>query len=196
MSPATGPATGPAIGKVFGVGWAKTGTTTLGRCLQLLGFTHQGQDLSLMPDLMRGDPRRALEIASRSQAFEDWPWILLFRELDAGFPGGKFVLTTRDPLRWLASYRRMLRAEGPANADLAAIRAFLFGVDPARATDAELIARVRRHDDEVRAHFRDRPGDLLVVDWERGDGWGELCGFLGVPAPAPPRPFPHLNRGK
>lgn len=182
------------MSKVFGVGWAKTGTTSLGRSLELLGLTHQGQDLSLMADVMRGDLERVFEAASRSQAFEDWPWIMLFRELDARFPGSRFVLTTRDPQRWIASYRGMLQAQGPAPAELAAIRAFLFGVDPERATDAELIARVRRHEDEVRAHFGDRPGDLLVVDWERGDGWAELCGFLGMPAPAPPIPFPHLNR--
>lgn len=182
------------MSKVFGVGWAKTGTKTLGRCLRLLGFTHHGQDFALLGDVMRGDLGRVFEAASRSQAFEDWPWILPFRALDARFPGSRFVLTTRDSQRWIESYRAMLQAEGPPDPARTAIRTYLFGVDPARATDSELIARVERHDAEVRAHFRDRPGDLLVVDWERGDGWTELCGFLGVPEPDPPRPFPHANR--
>lgn len=71
--------------KVFGIGWAKTGTTTLGVCLKRLGFRHQGQDLSLVHDLQRGDLSRILDIATRHQVFEDWPWLLLFRELDA-FP--------------------------------------------------------------------------------------------------------------
>jgi hypothetical protein len=41
--------------KVFGIDWAKTGTTTLGRCFEILGYNHQGQNLSLVPQIMRGD---------------------------------------------------------------------------------------------------------------------------------------------
>jgi hypothetical protein len=33
---------------------------------------------------------------------------------------------------------------------------------------------------------------LLVFDLPRGDGWEELCAFLGHPIPD--EPFPHANR--
>ena len=36
------------MSKVFGIGWAKTGTTTLGTCFKLLGYHHQGQRLDLV----------------------------------------------------------------------------------------------------------------------------------------------------
>lgn len=178
--------------KVFGIGWAKTGTTTLGRCFELLGFARRSQNLSLVPALMHGDWTRTLHLAAQHESFEDWPWIRIYRELDAAFPGSRFVLTRRDPAAWLESYRAMLAGEGPPAPALAAIRDWLYGLSVADASDAELLARVRQHDADVQAWFADRPGDLLVVDWARGDGWEALCAFLDLPIPEVP--FPHLNR--
>jgi hypothetical protein len=184
-------AVGPGCRRVFGIGWAKTGTTTLGGCLRTLGFDVHGQALWLMPGIMAGDPQPSIALAGQRQAFHDWPWILLYRELDAAFPGSRFVLTVREPRRWVESYRAMLAAQGPPPPDLAGIRRFLFGVDVDSADDEALMERYRRHNDAVLGHFRGRSNDLLVVDWELGHGWKELCGFLGVAEPE--RPFPRLN---
>lgn len=178
--------------KVFGIGWAKTGTTTLGQCFRTLGYDHQSQNLALIERMMRGSLERAMQIAREKQSFEDWPWPLLYRELDAAFPGSRFVLTTRDVGRWLASYRAMLTAEGAPTPQMASIREFIFGFDVSTASDGELKSRFCGHNAEVRDYFRHRPSDLLVVDWERGDGWRELCAFLEVAVPD--EPFPHLNR--
>jgi hypothetical protein len=45
----------------------------------------------------------------------------------------------------------------------------------------------------VTDYFRGRPHDLLVVDWEAGHGWPELCRFLG--RDVPDQPFPRENVG-
>jgi hypothetical protein len=50
-----------------------------------------------------------------------------------------------------------------------------------------------RRNQRIREYFEDRPEDLLVVDWEEGDGWIELCDFLDVDVPD--LPFPHANIG-
>jgi hypothetical protein len=42
-------------------------------------------------------------------------------------------------------------------------------------------------------YFRGRPHDLLVIDWEAGHGWPELCRFLGRDVPG--EPFPRENVG-
>lgn len=178
--------------KVFGIGWAKTGTTSLGACFRKLGFNHQSQNLALVQRIMAGDYVKVLSIATAKESFEDWPWIILFRQLDMAFPGSKFILTTRDPARWLRSYRGMIDAQGPPGEDLARIREFLYGIDTRTATDEQLLSRYESHHQEVVSYFRHRPGDLLVVDWEEGHGWAQLCGFLGLPVPD--TPFPHLNR--
>jgi hypothetical protein len=47
------------------------------------------------------------------------------------------------------------------------------------------------HNNAVKEYFVGRPDDLLVVCWEEGHGWSEICGFLGLPVPE--LPFPHKN---
>lgn len=178
--------------KVFGIGWAKTGTTTLGGCLRTLGYDHQSQNLTLVPQIMQGDFQKTLRIANAKESFEDWPWPLVYREMDAAFPGSRFILTTRDPRRWVASYRAMLLAELAPSPWLLAIRCQLFGVNPSTASEPELIAKFIAHNTRVVEYFQNRPDDLLVVDWEAGDSWAKVCAFLQTPTPDVP--FPHLNR--
>lgn len=178
--------------KVFGIGWAKTGTTTLGRCFEILGYNHQSQNLSLVAEIMHGNFAKTLRIASAKDSFEDWPWPLVYREMNSSFPRSQFVLTTRDPERWLSSYRAMLKAQGPPAPELRTIRSLLFGVDPAIASDKELVARFIRHNSEIMEYFKTQPERLLVVDWEAGDSWAKLCDFLDMPIPDVP--FPHLNQ--
>ena len=58
--------------------------------------------------------------------------------------------------------------------------------------ESAYLARYRRHNAEVVAHFAGREERLLVLDVTAGDGWEALCGFLSLPVPVPP--FPHVNR--
>lgn len=181
------------VQKIFGIGWAKTGTTTLGGCMQILGFNHTSQNLSLVEDLKTGDFSRIMQIAAGFDSFEDWPWLLLFKELDAQFPQSRFILTIRDPESWLKSYRNMLRSQGSPTDRINDIRSVLYGLPFPNVTDAQLLDRFHRHNLDVKEYFRSRSSDLLIVDWEMGHGWNELCSFLSMEIPQ--LPFPHANRG-
>jgi len=88
----------------------------------------------------------------------------------------------------------MLRNLRKAPADLNEIRRILYGLPFPDVAEAELIDRYERHNREVVEYFRDRPQSLLVIDWEKDDGWVELCGFLGRDVPH--EPFPHINKGR
>jgi hypothetical protein len=190
--------------KVFGVGWAKTGVTTLGRCLSILGYDHQGQRFDLVDELKfvdidcgglaTAEISRILAVAAVYEAFTDWPWILLYRQLDEAFPGSRFVLTTREPGRWLRSYRSMIKQLPPATDRDIARRRILYGLPFPDVTDAMLLERRARHDVAVKEWFCGRPEQLLVVDWESAAEWEPLCGFLGMPVPT--LPFPHENKGQ
>lgn len=182
-----------AASKVFGIGWAKTGTTTLGRCFEILGFKHQSQRLDLVTDLQKQDLSRIFAVVREKESFEDWPWILLYEALDRAFPGSRFVLTTRDSNRWLRSYQNMLRQQGEPTPEMNEIRQILYGLPFPHVTDQQLIDRYEAHQRNVLSYFNERPDSLLVVDWERGDGWEQLCPFLKRPIPR--EPFPHANRG-
>lgn len=179
--------------KTFGIGWAKTGTTTLGKCFEILGSDHQSQDLSLVHDLGKNDFLKILEVARRKETFEDWPWILFYKEFYAEFPGSKFVLTTRDPEKWILSYKNMLSNQGRASRQLNKIRTALYQLPFPNVSEEELIARYKRHNDEVISYFQNKPDSLLVINWEQGDGWDELCSFLDLDIPD--QPFPHSNKG-
>ena len=173
--------------KVIGIGLNKTGTTTLGVCLQRLGYRHTSFDLDLLRAVASGDPDPALARLEAHDSAEDWPWPLLFREIDAAFPGSRFVLTLRrEGATWHDSLCRHAERTGPAEA-----RRLVYGHEMPHEHEAEDIAYYHAHTQAVRHHFADRPGQLLELCWERGDGWDELCTFLGHPVPD--EPLPHVN---
>lgn len=178
------------MSKIFGIGWAKTGTTTLKTCFETLGYSHYGYNLGLV-----GMPYTMMAIARRYQTFQDWPWTIYYEELDKEFPGSKFILTMRNSNKWLRSYRNALSKQGSAkHQSISESRKKIYGFDPVSATDQQLIDRYDQHNLNVMNHFYGRPKDFLIVDWERGDGWNKLCTFLGKPVPS--KPFPHSNKGK
>ncbi len=179
--------------KVFGIGWAKTGTTTLGEVAAILGYRHKSQDMALVDDAMKGDFTRIKRFVSDYESFEDWPWLIIYKQLDMICESSKFILTVRDTDAWIKSYRNMLKNEGVASEYTNRIRSFLYGLDFPNVTDEELIRRYEYHIREVKEYFKHRPNDLLVVDWTKGDGWSKVCEFLGKEVPM--QEFPHKNKG-
>ena len=106
--------------KVFGVGMSKTGTTTLGECLEILGFTPH---ISFEPQLKTwlesgGDIERILKVAEKYRALEDSPWYHVFEQLDQRFPGSKFVLTVRKNSLVHAKSSWAHGVRGPISVDL------------------------------------------------------------------------------
>ncbi len=184
---ATAPAPRP---KVFCIGFQKTGTTSLFAALERLGYrTAAVVGRGFSAERLAAEGASACIKAARDfDAAQDMPWPIFFRELDAAFPGSKFILTVRDPESWFASI------EGHFGAHESEMQAFVYGRDaPAPAGNkARYLETLRRHEAAVRAHFAGRPHDLLVMDLEAGDGWNALCPFLGAPTPA--EPFPTRNK--
>ena len=95
-------------GKVFGVGLNKTGTRSLASAMRILGFRalHKGdQATSDLVDqaAFEGVPLLT-HIGSRFDAYFDVDAIVRrFAELDAQYPGSRFILTTRKLDGWLES---------------------------------------------------------------------------------------------
>ena len=171
--------------KVFGIGFHKTGTTTLSRALRILGYRVAGPFGVNDEDIADTAIDRALETAAEYDAVQDNPWPLLYQELDEAYPGSKFVLTVRDTDRWLASVVNHFGGQSTP------MRRWIYG--PGDPADNQDIYRSRydRHNSDVADYFKDRPDDLLTLRIADGEGWPELCGFLGVPVPDDP--FPHAN---
>lgn len=173
--------------KVFGIGFHKTATTSLGAALRRLGYRH-------CPPIAVGDPTfegarsRALGQLGRYDAFEDNPWPLLFEELDRRCPGSRFVLTLRPLEEWIASVTRHFGTRDTR------LREWIYGVGHPVGNEAVYLERHRRHVEEVRRYFQSRPDDLLVLRITEGEGWPQLCRFLGHPIPIDA--FPRENSAR
>lgn len=173
--------------KIFCVGFHKTGTKSLAAALRVLGYRVTGPNWTTDPDIATTALSRAITLIDRFDAFQDNPWPVLFRELDEQCPGSRFILTVRDADDWIASVSRYF-AGGSSP-----MREWIYGHGNPDGHEAAYVRRYEQHNRDVSSHFASRPGDLLVMDLARGDGWQKLCKFLG--GPAPNAPFPTANRG-
>ncbi len=174
--------------KVFCVGFHKTGTTSLEVALGALGYRVTGPNGHLDPDIEKNVLTMAYELVEQYDAFQDNPWPILYKQLDAKYPGSKFILTLRDSESWIDSQVKFFgRLETP-------MRRLIYGVGSPEGNEAVYLERFESHNREVVEHFSDRPGDLLVMDFSNGDGWEKLCPFLGQAVPI--TPFPHANKAK
>lgn len=177
--------------KVFCVGFQKTGTTSLGRALEILGYRVCGyrpfSDLADHDgdDVWERVEQRAFALAEENDAFKDTPWPLLYREMDERHPGSKFILVTRDTDRWIKSATDDFKAWPNA------MHRHIYGVPFPRGHEDVWVARYERHNREVREYFGDRP-DFVHFHLNAGEvTWESLCGFLGHDVPD--QPWPHEN---
>jgi hypothetical protein len=171
--------------KVFGIGFHKTGTSSLEEALKILGYTVCGPIGIDDPQIAEHAVELALTTAERFDAVQDNPWPIVYRELDARFPGSRFILTHRPAASWLKS---AVTHFGTTDTHM---RTWIYGVGHPVGHEQVYLDRYNRHNDEVRAYFKDRPGDLLDIDVTKDGAWDGLCTFLG--APVPKVPFPHAN---
>ncbi len=86
----------------------------------------------------------------------------------------------------------MLQNQGHATEEMNRIRCILYGLNFPEVPDADLLERFERHNREVQEYLAWRDS-LLIVDWEKGLGWAEICRFLEIDCPT--RELPPENRG-
>lgn len=183
---------------VIGAGFGRTGTDSMRRALEELGFgpTHHMKEVLADPaEIARwraisagGTPDWDAVFAGWRSAV-DWPSAFFWRELAAHYPEAKVILTVRDPDSWYASFAATIQRhtmEGdPESLGRRLIGERVFG---GRSDDrAHAIAVYERNTADVQAAIA--PERLLV--FRLGEGWERLCPFLGVPVPD--TPFPHVN---
>ena len=167
--------------KVFGAGFQKTGTTSLGAIFDALGyrtlsygeFRHLAERDSLEWSEIT---ELALQLAADADAAKDTPWPLLYKDLDAAFPGSKFIHVTRDTKAWLQS------AVNDFQNYPNAIHRLIYGSDgPLGGYEGIWADRYEAHNAEVSEYFKDRPNDYLHIRLEDGVTFEKVCAFLGEP---------------
>jgi hypothetical protein len=177
--------------RVIGAGFGRTGTESLKRALELLGYGPCYHMYEVLPHQYRLDMWRDILSGAISPDWDavfegysstvDWPATHYWRELSQHYPDAKIVLSWRSPESWYASMDatilQILRRRADPNT-----LSYKLGnqVFDGKYEDRDHIMGVyRRHVDEVKAAFG--PDRLLV--YELGSGWEPLCTFLGCPVP-------------
>jgi hypothetical protein len=157
--------------KIFGIGLSRTGTTSLHAALGILGFRSIHY-----PQL-----DRLYELVDDHDAASDTPVACSYRQLDARYPGSRFILTVRDFRAWLESTRAFSDRPVPVEQWKREVRLRTYGV--LEWDRSALLRAYHRHIEDVLEYFAHRPEALLLLDITAGEGWKPLCAFLGEPVP-------------
>lgn len=211
--------------QVLGAGFGRTGTLSLTRALDILGY---GPCYHMFEVMGRSERVRAWRRAADGEpvdwdrmfagyrAAADWPAAYFWRRLAAEFPEAKVVLTVRDPEDWYASMWRMVDAASQEVGQVArAAGERMHDTSRGIARDMyelnELVEAViwqgtfdgrfadKRHAIGVfeahNAAVRAEIPSERLLEFDVTDGWAPLCGFLGADVPAG-EPFPRTNDEK
>lgn len=183
--------------KIFGIGLTKTGTTSLHEALMLLGIDSAHWTNPLTHEMLSDSDIFMCGAAADICISQD------FEKLYYLYPNARFIWTRRPFETWQASFQRHHARYNWART-FDEVRAYYehqdshFGISSAAAhfelyLNADNLAEAyQAYEMRVRSFFADkRPSCLLELDVTSGQGWPELCAFLGVPVPD--RPFPSAN---
>lgn len=184
----------PVPTRIFGIGFQRTGTTSLHTALKILGFDSAHWEsaawaFSIWREMNRWGRSGTLE---KHQAICDNPIPLLYKKLDTVYPGSKFILTIRDEQSWLQSIEKFWTYEGNPRRwtwDSDGFSHKVHAITYGQVTfDKDVfLARYRQHNQEVKEYFKDRT-NLFIFDVEKGCGWEDLCSFLDLTCPSVPYP--------
>jgi len=174
--------------KIFGIGFHKTATSSLGAALSVLGYDVCGHIGVSRPNIAEVALELAISRVPKHDAFQDNPWPVLYRELDERYPNAKFILTTRPTPKWIESVVNQFGGQSTP------MRKWIYGVGDPEGNEKIYIDRYERHNRNVKNHFSGRPEDFLELRITEGEGWEELCAFLGHSVPN--QPFPRVNRAE
>jgi hypothetical protein len=184
--------------KIFCIGLNKTGTSSLHRAFEILGFSsvhHVSKEgyLQVIMHENKLNNKKLLTGIDHYDAYSDWAMTNtkhFFKTLDKEYPGSKFIYNTRPVDDWIKSRTahvksfdnlEKLQKEQPEN-NWFNLRTDIWKQE------------FKEHEEDVTSYFKERKADYLHFDVTNGSGWEELCNFIQVPIPN--TPFPNLNKSQ
>lgn len=178
------------MSKVIVIGLQRTGTTSMGQALLDLGYDVVAGNSKVENYLSLGQKDKVLEYADQFDAYQDLPWIFLYKELDKKYPNSKFILTKRDEQDWIKS---MVNHFGHTDTKL---KKWAYGAGCPKNNEDLYLEVFRNHYKEVEAYFKGRENDILTVEVGKDQSWDRLCSFLNKPIPKKKFPFENKRREK
>jgi len=171
--------------KVFLLGRAKSGTRSIDKALNDLGYStlnkHQGLDTdNLAQDIIKKMKNKGAFTATVKFDIEQ------IKEIEKTYPEAVFILTERPSDKWYSSWvghhSRKATKENPRTEETAF-----------KNKGAWVDKYYIEYNTLVKRHFQGREWKLLHIMYgAKNDNWGALCSFLKKPVPK--GGFPHQNR--
>lgn len=168
--------------KIFGIGLSRTGTTSLSHTLKEIGIN------------IIHYPNESKLFDSNNDGACDIPAAVHYKKLDKKFPNSKFIYTIRDKDEWLFSIGRYLEYKKDRKMTPWELknRIELYGQI---TFDKDMFAtKYDEHDNSVRAYFKEREQDLLIINICAGDKLEKLLSFIGGHNELSNKKFPHINK--
>lgn len=206
--------------KIIGAGFPRTGTTTLKKALETLGYkdTYHFKDLIANPkklkywkELENNGNTNFLELFEGFQATVDFPGYPYYKILLEKYPDAKVILTKRDFEKWYESTLKTVWKAGPQTIlDKVALLIKMMFNSKLRDTfkcikfmkntylikqfDTNFTSKDKAKEVFFK-HIEDVknhvPENKLLI-YDVAEGWQPLCTFLDLPLPK--EDFPHLNK--
>lgn len=204
--------------QVIGAGFGRTGTLSLKKALEELGFSkcyhmiellQHPEHVQFWEQVSAGQPVNWETLFAGYQAIVDFPGNYYYLNLLEAYPTAKVILTVRDPESWYESTLNTIYKAGPTPLQKL-MMALQFPFSP-RSRQAvrifQLANRVWQQDFQGKFEEKDFaigvfnyhieqvkqtvPAERLLV-YQVEEGWEPLCRFLDKPVPVD-QPFPRLN---
>lgn len=181
---------------IIGAGFGRTGTESMKRALEILGYGPCYHMYEVIPNKYRFEMWQGIydgtvtpdwdAVFDGFRATVDWPAARYWRELAAHFPDAKILLTYRDAESWYASMEKtiltFLRDPEKTEGMAPRLRDTVFEGD---VSDKDhVIAVYNRNVADVQSAF----GPERLLTYQLGSGWEPLCRFLDVNIPDVPFP--------
>ncbi|GAB5538580.1 MAG: hypothetical protein Salg2KO_06830 [Salibacteraceae bacterium] len=200
--------------KIFCIGFNKTGTSSLAKLFEGLGYkvAQQYPGELLARNCSKGDYQPLFDfVRQEGQFFQDVPFSMMgvFIPLAEEFPDSKFILSIRDDASvWytsLVEYHSALFGAGsvPTSEDLKSatyghkgwlyeLMKLLFDTPDHDLYNREILTgKYNQHIDEVKSYFDHQPERLLVINLKSEDAPDRISDFLGLEKRI--KGIPHAN---
>jgi len=179
--------------KVFIIGFHKTGTSSMGKALQILGYRvcgslKEGIDLDKVKTLPISFLKKSTYgVLDKYNAFQDTPWFLMYKELYNAFPDAKFILTIRDEDKWINSVKKHFGNNSFQYHD------YIYNSNNSITDEKKYREVYKSHNIECQIFFSEMKKEILIIDLERDTNkWQLICSYLNVKSPS--IKFPYANK--
>ncbi len=173
--------------KVFIISLHKTGTTSLSRFFEKMGYLVTGPDTHLFMPALNNDFKEIDKFLNRYDAFQDDPWYMIYPYLHKKFPNAKFVFLERDETLWIKSVQNFYGRDKFNNV----VRRNFYGDADTISNKDIYLEKYRCHNQEVKDYFKSQ-GSFITISISNNKDAIRLQKFLGEPIKF--KSFPHKNK--